>query len=159
MWFLPWSPFIIRKPYLLIVFNSVSLTIWFTYWRRTWKLVMGIYWRRRLPPKSWSAISKDGETKEERGKWRMNKKRNYEKDSIPGKGKIKGTSFPHILYLIWLIKVCKDVFRNADLSRRFCLASHCFFRILHNWLTFLLHKITCRDTSQKFFSRSLESIF
>lgn len=89
---------------------------------------MGIYWRRRLPPKSQSAISRDGETKEEHGRQKMNEERNYERDSRPEEGNIKGTSFPYILYPVWLIKVCKDVFRNADLSRRFCLASHCFLR-------------------------------
>jgi len=36
------------------------------------------------------------------------------------RGYTKGTSFLHILYPVWrLIKVCKDVPRNSDLSRRF----------------------------------------
>jgi len=36
------------------------------------------------------------------------------------RGYTKGTSFLHILYPVWrLIKVCKDVPRNLDLSRRF----------------------------------------
>lgn len=49
-WFLPDTRgFVVREPYLFIAFNSDSLTVWFTRRRRTWKLVMGIYWRRRLP--------------------------------------------------------------------------------------------------------------
>jgi hypothetical protein len=36
------------------------------------------------------------------------------------RGYTKGTSFLHILYPVWrLIKVCKDVPWNLDLSRRF----------------------------------------
>lgn len=92
-------------------------------------------------PKSQSAMC-SGEEGEEEHERRMDEERNRDRDSRLRERKIKGTSSSHILYPAWLIKVCKDVFRNADLSWGFCLRVRCFlesFTIISNDIA---HKVT-----------------